>query len=151
VAQPFLTSALDEGEWSALRPSRFNPKGKRPQFPLDRRLAGPQSRSGRGGVEENNFPLQVIESWPSNPYFVAILTELTRFLDPRVVHVESVVGKVARRHILFSYPPVNKHSTNAPHSAIIRSRETDTSEAAVRSGCLAPLLQTPLNLMSSRI
>jgi hypothetical protein len=26
IAQPFLTLALDGGEWSALRPSRFTPE-----------------------------------------------------------------------------------------------------------------------------
>jgi hypothetical protein len=28
--------------------------GKNPSHPLDRRLGGPQSRSGRGGEEENS-------------------------------------------------------------------------------------------------
>jgi hypothetical protein len=32
------------------------PPGKSPWYPLDRRLGGPQSRSGRGG-EEKNFLL----------------------------------------------------------------------------------------------
>jgi hypothetical protein len=45
----FLTSALDGGEWSASRPGRFTPQGKSPSYPLDRRLGGPQGRSGRGG------------------------------------------------------------------------------------------------------
>jgi hypothetical protein len=40
----FSTSALDGGEWSASRPW-----GKDPQYPLDRKLGGPQSRSGRRG------------------------------------------------------------------------------------------------------
>jgi hypothetical protein len=51
-----LTSALYGGEWSASRPGRFIPQGKSPWYPLDRRLGGPQSRSGRGG-EEKNFQL----------------------------------------------------------------------------------------------
>jgi hypothetical protein len=29
-APPFLTSALDEGEWSASRPCRFNPRERAP-------------------------------------------------------------------------------------------------------------------------
>jgi hypothetical protein len=37
----FLTSVLAGGEWSASRPYRFTP-----EYPLDRRLGGPQSRSG---------------------------------------------------------------------------------------------------------
>jgi hypothetical protein len=38
----FLTSALDEGEWSASRPGRTLPSGKDPRCPLVRRLGGPQ-------------------------------------------------------------------------------------------------------------
>jgi hypothetical protein len=30
------------------------PPGKDPQYALDRRLGGPQSRSGRGGEEKNS-------------------------------------------------------------------------------------------------
>jgi hypothetical protein len=45
----FSTSALDRGEWSASRPGRALPRGKDPQYPLDRRLGGPQSRSGHRG------------------------------------------------------------------------------------------------------
>jgi hypothetical protein len=32
----------------------FMPQGKSPQYPLDRRLGGPQSCSGRGGEEKNS-------------------------------------------------------------------------------------------------
>jgi hypothetical protein len=46
----FLTSKLDEGEWSALRrPGRALPWGKEPLYPLDRKLGGPQSWSGHRG------------------------------------------------------------------------------------------------------
>jgi len=45
----FLTSALDGGEWSASRPGRALTPGKDPQYPLDRRLGGPQSQSGHRG------------------------------------------------------------------------------------------------------
>jgi len=33
------------------------PQGKSPWHPLDKRLDGPQSRSGRGGIEKNSRPL----------------------------------------------------------------------------------------------
>jgi hypothetical protein len=46
---PFLTSALDRGYWSASRPQSF-------PYPLDRRLHGPQRRSGRCGEEKNLVP-----------------------------------------------------------------------------------------------
>jgi len=41
------------------------PQGKRPQYPLDRRLGGRQSRSGRSGEEKNPQPPPGIE--PLNP------------------------------------------------------------------------------------
>ena len=41
-----LTSALHGGGWLALRPSRFT-TGKESQYPLHRRLGGPQDQSGR--------------------------------------------------------------------------------------------------------
>jgi hypothetical protein len=48
----FLTSALIGGKWSASRIGRFTPRGNSPRYPLDRRLGGPQSRSGRRGEEK---------------------------------------------------------------------------------------------------
>jgi hypothetical protein len=37
------------------------PQGKNPWYPLDRRLGGPQSRSGRDGEEKNSQPPPGIE------------------------------------------------------------------------------------------
>jgi hypothetical protein len=54
-----LTSALDGGEWSASHPGHFTPKG--PWYPLDRRLSGPQNRSGHSGEEINSQPPPGIE------------------------------------------------------------------------------------------
>jgi hypothetical protein len=45
TAPPFLTSTLDDREWSASRPCRFTKGGKNPRYPPDRRLGGPQCRS----------------------------------------------------------------------------------------------------------
>jgi hypothetical protein len=39
------------------------PPGKDPRYPLDRRLGGPQSRSGRGGEEIDFQPPPEIEPW----------------------------------------------------------------------------------------
>jgi hypothetical protein len=36
-------------------------EGKSPWYPFDRRLGGPQSRSGRGGEKKNSQPLPGIE------------------------------------------------------------------------------------------
>jgi hypothetical protein len=61
-----LTSALDGGEWSASRPAALSP-GKEPLLPpLDRRLGGPQTRSGRDG-EEKQIPSPRRESNPITP------------------------------------------------------------------------------------
>jgi hypothetical protein len=43
MSPPFLTSALDGGEWSAPCPSRFTFE-KSPQYPLHRRLGGLKNR-----------------------------------------------------------------------------------------------------------
>jgi hypothetical protein len=42
-------------------PPPLYPQGKKPWHPLDRRLGGPQSRSGRGGEEKNSQPLPGLE------------------------------------------------------------------------------------------
>jgi hypothetical protein len=73
-----LTSAL-----SASHPGRITPQGKSSRYPLDRRLGGPQSRSGRGGEEKNSQPPLGIEH--QNPHrpdrsLAAISTELSRLL-----------------------------------------------------------------------
>jgi hypothetical protein len=47
-----VTLALYRGEWSASRPYLFTPRDC-PRYALDRRLGGPQSRSGRYGEEKN--------------------------------------------------------------------------------------------------
>jgi hypothetical protein len=43
-------------------PRPLYPQGKSPWYPLDRRLGGPQSRSGRGGEEKNSQPPPGIET-----------------------------------------------------------------------------------------
>jgi hypothetical protein len=75
----FLTSLLDEVEWSVGRPDRFTPQGNSPRYTLDRRLGGYYVRSGSWGVEKNLFPLSRNEPRTPNPYLVAISTELFRF------------------------------------------------------------------------
>jgi hypothetical protein len=73
----FLTSALDGGEWWALRSGRFTPKEN---APLNRRLGGPQSRPGRGG-EEKNFQLLPESNSPiTQPVAQRCTAELSRTL-----------------------------------------------------------------------
>jgi len=49
----FLTSALDGSQLHA--PSTLPPGKQPPWYSLDRRLGGPQSRSGCGDDEKNSF------------------------------------------------------------------------------------------------
>jgi hypothetical protein len=51
IAPAFLTSVLDEGEWSA-----SPQQGKSPLYPLDKRLGGLQSQSGPWGVQASLAP-----------------------------------------------------------------------------------------------
>jgi hypothetical protein len=71
-----LTSALDGGEWSASRSGRFT-QGKSPRYPLDRRLGGPQSRSGHGMVKRK-IPSPRQESSPRTPI---VQLEAQRYTD----------------------------------------------------------------------
>jgi hypothetical protein len=47
-------------------PQPLYPQGKIPSYPLDSRLGGPQSRSGRGGEEKKPEPLLGLEP-PDHP------------------------------------------------------------------------------------
>jgi hypothetical protein len=72
------------------------PWGKSPRYQLDRRMRGPQSRSGRNGEENNLLPLPGIEAQPSSLQSVAISTEkywllpnneTVPFSDPKIVNL----------------------------------------------------------------
>jgi hypothetical protein len=54
---------------------------KRPSYPLDRRLVGPQSRSGHGGEEKNSQPLQGFEPPIMQPVAQRYTAELSRLLS----------------------------------------------------------------------
>jgi hypothetical protein len=55
----------------------FSPRPLYPRYPLYRRLAGPQSQSGRRGEEKNSKPFPGIEP---RSKFVSILTELFQLI-----------------------------------------------------------------------
>jgi hypothetical protein len=81
IAPPFLTSALDEGEWLASCPLHFTTEERTPGihwiggwmgpisswYPLDRGLDGPHNLYGRCGVEKNVLPLLRIKPQPCSP------------------------------------------------------------------------------------
>jgi hypothetical protein len=62
----FLTSSLDGGKWSASRSGRFTLEVIAPRYSLDRRLGGPQNRSGCGG-ERKSHHCSSRESNPGRP------------------------------------------------------------------------------------
>jgi hypothetical protein len=53
------------------------PKGKSPWYPLDRRLGGPQSRSGRGGEEKNSQPLPGLKHPIIQPVAQRYITDIS--------------------------------------------------------------------------
>jgi hypothetical protein len=61
-------------------PRPFYFQRKSPCYPLDRRLGGPQSLSGRGGEEKNSQPLPTFEPPIIQPLVQCCTTELSRLL-----------------------------------------------------------------------
>jgi hypothetical protein len=55
-------------------------RGKSPLYTLDKRLGGPDSRSGRGGAERNSQPLPGLELPIIQPVVQSCITELSRLL-----------------------------------------------------------------------
>jgi hypothetical protein len=62
----------------SLMPRVLYPQGRGVCYPLDRRLGGPQSRSGRGGEEKNSQPLAGLEHPIIKPLAQRYTTELSR-------------------------------------------------------------------------
>jgi hypothetical protein len=56
------------------------PQGKSPWYPLNRRLGGPQSRSGHAGEEKNSHTLLGFEPPIIQPVAHRYATELSRLL-----------------------------------------------------------------------
>jgi hypothetical protein len=72
IDPPFLTSALDGGEWSASRPGRFTPRERNPcTHWIGVRV---DLKAGLDAVKKNSLPLPGIELRPSIPKPVAIPT-----------------------------------------------------------------------------
>jgi hypothetical protein len=67
----YSSTILDLGtRWRwvvSFMPRPFTPGGKSPRYTLDKRLGGPQCRSGRCGLEKNLFPPAGIGPRPANP------------------------------------------------------------------------------------
>jgi hypothetical protein len=68
-----------------LRPRVALPTGKEPPYPLDGRLGGPQSRSGRCGGEKN-LALSGIEPGPPNPHISANIFLIVLYIQSSHFH-----------------------------------------------------------------
>jgi hypothetical protein len=79
-----------------LHTSAALPPGKRPLYPLDRRLRGPQKRSGHGGEEKNYQPLPGLEPPIIQPVAQRYITELSRLRDMKNAY-KIFVGKLQRK------------------------------------------------------
>jgi len=79
-----MTAALEGGEWSAARPGRTLPPGKT-QYPFNRRLGGPQGRSGR---VENLVPTGV-----RFRTFQPVVSRYNELPDPQLLYL---VGFILR-------------------------------------------------------
>jgi hypothetical protein len=76
------------------------PPGKKPRYPLDRRLGGPQSRSGRGAGQKNSQPLPGLEP----PIIQPVAQRYTdwaipRLLKGKVKNLKSSLCSMSWRHI----------------------------------------------------
>jgi hypothetical protein len=61
-------------------PRSLYPQVNRPWYPLDRRLGGPQSRSGCGGENKNSKPLQELEPPINQPIAQRYTIEVSRLV-----------------------------------------------------------------------
>jgi hypothetical protein len=95
IAPPFLTSALEGGEWSDSRPCRFNAGKSAPGTHWIGGWVGP--RAGLDAMEKINIlRLPGIEPGPSSPYPVAIPTELSR-VDKKMFEINQKGIRKVRR------------------------------------------------------
>jgi hypothetical protein len=69
-------------------PRLLYPRGKSPRYPLDRRLGGPQNRSGNYRQKKNFVTLQEIEPRSSSPWSVVATTKLKT--DRKIIQVSKM-------------------------------------------------------------
>jgi hypothetical protein len=81
IYAPSLTSVLEVS--CQLHAPDALPPGKEPWYPLERRLGGPQSQSGRCGKDKNPCPYW--ESNPGNPARSPPLYWLDKYMKPEIL------------------------------------------------------------------
>jgi hypothetical protein len=85
-------------------PLPLYPRGKNPRYLLDRRLGGPQSRSGRHGEEKilDRIGTRTPTSRSSSPEPVAIPTTLSRLLLTLTEQLQMEYDHVTIHYCMFS-------------------------------------------------
>jgi hypothetical protein len=99
------------------------PQGKSPCYPLDRRLGGHQSRSGRGGEEKNSQLPPEIE--PKNPDRPARSPALCRLNYLTLTHTHTHTHthnvklslRVTKHHVVKTYPLLNQAPCHVAYSS----------------------------------
>jgi hypothetical protein len=76
------------------------PQGKSPWYPLDRRLGGPQSRSGRGGEEKSSQTLPGLELPTIQPVFQRYTTELSVYEGEAMKKSSVSGGKIGSKRVV---------------------------------------------------
>jgi hypothetical protein len=79
-----------------LHASAALPPGKEPLYPLDRRLGGPQNRSGHGGEEKNSQPLPGLEHPFIQPVALCRTAELSQLHHMRGMILNDELGKMGK-------------------------------------------------------
>jgi hypothetical protein len=82
----------------------LHPQGKRPWYPFDRRLGGPQSQSGRGGKEKNSQTLLGLEPPIIQPVAQSYTTELSRVFNQHSYEIN-----IQNRAVIISCKSVEFH------------------------------------------
>jgi hypothetical protein len=100
--------------------SLYSP-GKSPWYPFDRRLSGPQSRSGRGGEEKNSHPLPGLEPPTIQLVVQRFITKLSRLIVNYLVNEHSFIHSPGRLSqtlmcVQFESQPVNARPNSSSRS-----------------------------------
>jgi hypothetical protein len=72
------------------------------RYPVDRRLGGPQSRSGHRSYRKNSSPVPEIDSRWSSLYSDTILTELPRFIAEQLRRYDFILRTVLKNLLIDS-------------------------------------------------
>jgi hypothetical protein len=98
-------------------PRPLYPQGKRPWYPLDRRMGGPQNWSGRGGEEKNSSPLPGLEPPIIQPIAQRCTAPVIRLFQ--ITHGNKWFSRLVEQN-LETFP--RKHA-DGPKEGVLRWRE----------------------------